>query len=129
MKAIDTNVVIRLLIGDDPAQQATARALISEPVLVTITVMIESAWVLRSRYGFDRATVAGLLSAFLDYPNVLAQAETGVRWALARYRSGGDIADLLHIAAAEPANRFVTFDRGIAPAAGDYCPLTIETLA
>lgn len=129
MKAVDTNVVIRLLIGDDPAQQAAARALLSAPVLVTITVMIESAWVLRSRYGFDRATVAALLDAFLDYPNVLVQAETRVRWALARYRSGGDIADLLHIAAAEPAHRFATFDRGIAPAAGDGCPLMIETLA
>jgi predicted nucleic-acid-binding protein len=129
MKAIDTNVVIRLLIGDDPVQQVAAKALLREPVLVTVTVMIESAWVLRSRYGFDRASVAALLDAFLDYPNVLMQAETRVRWALSRYRTRGDIADLLHIAAAAPANTFTTFDRGIALAAGEESPLAVETLA
>jgi predicted nucleic-acid-binding protein len=129
MRAIDTNVVIRLLVGDDRAQQETAQALVQSPVLVTVTVLIESAWVLRSRYGFARGAIVDLFEAFFDYPTLVVQSEAGVRWALSRYRMGGDIADLLHLAAAEPAATFATFDRGVATAAGADSPVAIETLA
>jgi predicted nucleic acid-binding protein len=55
MLGIDTNVVIRLIISDDAEQTRRARKLIEqalksdEPVLVSLLVLLESEWVLRSR--------------------------------------------------------------------------------
>lgn len=57
MLGIDTNVVIRLVISDDAEQTRRARKLVEqalsddEPVLVSLLVLLESEWVLRSRYG------------------------------------------------------------------------------
>ncbi len=55
MLGIDTNVVIRLVISDDAEQTRRARKLVEqtlsddEPVLVSLPVLLESEWVLRSR--------------------------------------------------------------------------------
>jgi len=64
---LDTNVVIRLIVADDAGQTRRARKLVEravsrdEPVLVSLLVLLEAEWVLRSRYGFTRA---GLLTIF-----------------------------------------------------------------
>ena len=65
MKALDTNVVVRYLTGDDPAQAARARAAVDAgPVFVPVTVLLESEWVLRSRYGLvGKAAVEALRRA------------------------------------------------------------------
>jgi predicted nucleic-acid-binding protein len=60
MLGIDTNVVMRLRVSDDAAQTRRARPLIEqvlgcdESMLVTLLVLIESEWVLRSSDGFKR---------------------------------------------------------------------------
>ena len=60
MLGIDTNVVVRLIVADDAEQTRRARKLIvqalgrDESVLVSLLVLLESEWVLRSRYGFSR---------------------------------------------------------------------------
>jgi predicted nucleic-acid-binding protein len=59
MLGIDTNVVVRLVVADDAEQTRRARKLIDqalardESVLVSLLVLLESEWVLRSRYGFS----------------------------------------------------------------------------
>lgn len=131
MRALDTNLVIRLLTADDRAQHATALALLGRPVWLPITVLIEAGSVLQSRYGFDRVTLTALFMALFDYPTINVQADEHVRWALSRYAVAGDLADLLHIAGAcaAEADTFATFDPGIARAAGSDTPLRVETLA
>jgi hypothetical protein len=63
MLGIDTNVVVRLVVSDDADQTRRARKLVEralsrdEPVLVSLLVLLESEWVLRSRYGFNRETL------------------------------------------------------------------------
>lgn len=53
MIAIDANIVVRYLTGDHSVQLAKAHALIdAETVFVSVTVMLESEWVLRSAYGY-----------------------------------------------------------------------------
>jgi predicted nucleic-acid-binding protein len=60
MLGIDTNVVIRLVVADDAEQTRCARKLVEqalsreEPVIISLLVLLESEWVLRSRYGFGR---------------------------------------------------------------------------
>lgn len=54
MKSVDTNVLVRFILGDDPEQSAQAEAIVKEGVFVPITVLLELGWVLGSRYGLDR---------------------------------------------------------------------------
>ena len=64
MRAVDTNVVVRYLTGDDPGQAARAKAAIDAgDVFVSTTVLLESAWVLRSVYGFAEEEVAAACRA------------------------------------------------------------------
>ena len=56
MIAVDTNVLVRLLTGDDLKQAAAARSLFAAgPIWIAKTVLLETAWVLRSLYGFEES--------------------------------------------------------------------------
>lgn len=71
MIAIDTNIVVRYLTGDHPAQSAKARALIDpEKAFVSVTVMLEIGWLLRSAYGYAPGDVVAALRAFARLPIV-----------------------------------------------------------
>ena len=59
MIAIDSNVLVRLLVNDDPAQGARARAAFeTEEIWIAKTVLLETFWVLRSVYDFDDVAIA-----------------------------------------------------------------------
>ena len=65
MLAIDTNLIVRYLVGDEPGQAARARRLIdNNDVFVCTTVLLETEWVLRSVYGFSAVQCAKALSDF-----------------------------------------------------------------
>ena len=54
MAALDTNIVIRLIVGDDPKQARAAEKLVaSEPCTVAPSVLMECEWVLRGSYRLD----------------------------------------------------------------------------
>jgi predicted nucleic-acid-binding protein len=129
VKAVDANVVLRLLMADDEHQTALAERVFDEPVLLTATVLLETAWVLRSNYRLSRSEVAQMLAYLIDRPVVTVDAPAALRWALARSAERGDIADLMHLVTARAASAFVTFDAGVARAAGPDSPVPVETLA
>lgn len=129
MKAVDTNLVVRLLILDDPVQTERAGAVFDEGVFVPLTVFLETGWLLKSRYRLSRSQVARSLQALLDMPEVTVPDAEKVRWAIDRVAVAGDLADLVHlVASAAEAGAFVTFDRALARSAGTTPPLPIETL-
>jgi predicted nucleic-acid-binding protein len=112
--AIDTNVVVRFLTRDDPAQAARAKALIEAgPVLVPRTVVLETAWVLRSRYRFERAAIGAAITRFVRLPGVEVEDGPAVMRALAWYGQGLDFADALHLASSHPARAFATLDAAL----------------
>lgn len=115
MTALDTNVIVRLLTDDEPAQTTRAAALLrANAVLVPITVLLETEWVLRAAYELDRKTIEGALRNFLALPNVTVADDATVYWALDAYGQGMDLADALHLASARPGGeRFATFDKGM----------------
>jgi predicted nucleic-acid-binding protein len=130
MKAIDTNIVLRLIIDDDPAQAALAARTVRDAVFIPITVLLEVAWVLGSVYEQDRTHCAEALLRLLDVPTVMVEDEATVRWALERYRDhGADIADMLHLVAARSAAAFVTFDRKLTAQAGSDSPTVVKVLS
>ena len=84
MIAVDTNVLVCLLTGDDPAQQAAARSLFkNERIWIAKTVLLETAWALTSLYGFEESEVSSALLKLLGLARVEAEDAPGIASALA----------------------------------------------
>ena len=111
MRAIDTNVVVRYLTGDEPEQAARARTAIDAgDVFVSTTVLLESEWVLRGVYGFAAGEVAAALRAFSGLPGVSVENPVLLTEALDLAAQGMDFADALHLGAAARCEAMLTFD-------------------
>ena len=112
MTAVDTNVVVRLLTGDDAKQAAAARALFAAgPIWIAKTVLLESGWVLRSLYGFDTGAIRDALTRLLGLKNVRVEDAAAVAAALTLTQSGIDLADAMHLSSRPVGARFVSFDK------------------
>jgi predicted nucleic-acid-binding protein len=120
MPGIDTNVLVRWLVDDEPRQSARVAALFDAaraeqlPLFVPNTVMLELEWVLRSRYRFDRPAVLRALGALLETQELEFEVEAAVERALHLYRLGAaEFADCLHAGICGAAQRspLLTFDR------------------
>lgn len=112
--AVDTNVVVRFLARDDPDQAPRAKALLERGgVFVLRTVVLETAWILRTGYGFDRDAIADGITKVLGLPGVEAEDAPAVAQALTWFRRGLDFADALHLASSGQAEAFATFDRAL----------------
>jgi predicted nucleic-acid-binding protein len=110
--AVDTNVVVRLVTQDHPAQAARSAAIFrSGPVHIAKTVLLETAWVLGYAYDLDDGAIANVLRGVAGLPNVEVEDAQAVVDALAALERGLDFADALHLASSGGATRFVTFDR------------------
>lgn len=112
MTAVDTNVLVRLLTGDDPAQADSARHLFAAgPIWIAKTVLLETGWVLRSLYGFEEAAICDAFRKLLGLKNVNAEDGPGVAAALALTSQGIEFADALHLSGRPPGTAFVSFDK------------------
>lgn len=118
MLAVDTNVVVRLLVNDDQRQGAIARDLFaSDEIHISVTVLLETAWVLESVYGLDVKDVTRSLRGLLGLPNVRMEDAGNIASALDAADKGLELADALHVTRAPAHAEFVTFDRELARAA------------
>lgn len=123
MIALDTNVLVRLLLKDDAAQAERVRKLFDAnashdaALFVSDVVLVELAWVLRSRYGIEAPAIAGTLRALLANATIAWQSPSAVALALRLFdeQSGVDFADCLVVALAEThgCEATATFDRGM----------------
>ena len=114
MNAVDTNVLVRLLIDEDVEQSRTARALLrSQHVWIAKTVLLETAWVLKSVYSLDGPTVNAALKRVLGLANVRAEDHAVVAEALRLTDEGLDFADALHLCSRPAGVRFMSFDRAL----------------
>ena len=113
--ALDTNVVVRLLVGDDPTQARRARALLAagHDVRVPVTVLLEAEWVLRSAYGYPAPQVMTFLRALLGLPGVGTDNAPALAAAITACEQGLDFADALHLALSGEVERFYTFDANL----------------
>ena len=120
MIALDTNVVVRLLVDDDPDQCRRARRLVAEaekrgePLWLCDIVLCETVWVLESCYDLRRDAIAAVLKRLVRTRQVRLQSSDQVAAALAAYADGSaDLADylILEHSLAAGCDRLVTFDR------------------
>ena len=129
MRAIDTNVVVRLLIDDDRRQASAAHELIAKhEVFVPVTVVLETEWVMRSGYAFAPAQIAAGLRRLGGLPSVNVEDPGEVAQALDWLEQGMDFADALHLARATRCDAFVTFDRKFAKRAKALSAPPVEVL-
>ena len=118
---------MRLVTRDHPKQLDSLLPLLDEEFQLTATVLVETEWVLRSAYGWTKGQRVQALDSLLDLPNA-ASVPAHARWALSCFEKGADFADMMHVATAEGASSFATFDRRLARTAGADAPVAIETL-
>jgi predicted nucleic-acid-binding protein len=112
MTAVDTNILVRLLTGDDPRQEAAARSLFAAgPIWIAKTVLLETGWVLRSLYGFEESAIRDAFTKLLGLENVHAEDEPAVAAALSLTAQGIEFADAMHLASRPPGAAFVSFDQ------------------
>ena len=115
MIALDTNVLARILLEDDPDQVRRARRLLAEEdatFWVPVTVVLELTWVLRTS-GLARDAVTGAVRGLLALPRMRFQSPDALAAAVRWGEAGMDFADALHLALSGKAERFVTFDEGL----------------
>ena len=122
MIAVDTNVLVRLLVSDDAAQAGKARQLFEraaaqhKAVWVSDTVLVELVWTLARAYGRDRADLVAALRALCSNATVNLESPSAVRDATATFERGpADFSDCLLCAKAAAAGceHVATFDRGM----------------
>ena len=119
MRAVDTNVLVRALVQDDPAQARRAQACLSaQPVYVPITVILELEWVLHSRYGYSPKAIADAMEKLAILENAVVGEQAAVVAAARKLRQGWDFADALHHSLAAGCDDFATFDTTLSRRAG-----------
>jgi predicted nucleic-acid-binding protein len=122
MIALDTNLLVRLLVQDDASQARAVERLVVRarrdrtPLFVSDVVLCELVWVLTRRAKQSRAGIADALERLLDTESIVVADPSVARGALAAYRDGsGDFADYIirEQALAAGASEVVTFDRAL----------------
>ena len=102
MIALDTNVLVRFLVQDDQLQFERARRLIKreagrgDSVFISLLVLLETEWVLRSRYEFSKSEIIDTYSGLLDSVEVRFEDEAALEQALFVWQeSNAEFADCL----------------------------------
>jgi predicted nucleic-acid-binding protein len=118
MRAVDTNVLVRLLARDDAAQAAAAEEFVGAEGWVSHLVLVETLWVLSSVYGVDARRIATAVDLLLDHRTLAIQDADVVRAALGHFakRPSLGFSDCLILEVARKAGHLPlgTFDRKLA---------------
>ena len=122
MRAVDTNVLVRLLVADDPVQTAAAEAFAERGAWVSHLVLVEATWVLRSVYEVEPRRIADAIAMLLDSATFAVQDADVVAAALEGFRKRPRVgfSDHLILQVARNAGHLPlgTFDRDLAKVEG-----------
>jgi predicted nucleic-acid-binding protein len=117
MRAVDTNVLVRLLARDDPAQLAAAEAFVQPGAWISHLVLMEAVWVLDSVYSVAPEQIAIGVEMLLDHNVMVVQDADVVKAAVTQYRKHPKLgfSDCLILEVARDAGHVPlgTFDRGL----------------
>ena len=126
MLAIDTNVLVRYLVGDDPKQAEVAGKLLEglvpeTPGFICREVIVETVWVLERAYKFPRIQIADVLIELVSTDSLVVEAADDMARAAFRYRQGGaGFSDMMILSAGQRAGHspLYTFDWTLARVEG-----------
>ena len=125
MTGIDTNIILRAALDDDPVQSPLAQELLESltrdaPGFVTMVTLTEVFWIIRRREGFDRPTALALIRGLVESEVLEFDDGEGVVLALEAADEGADFAGALIAStmAQFGVTETVTFDRRAAQRLG-----------
>jgi len=126
MTGLDTNIIVRYVLQDDPVQAAAVSRLIDsftvdEPGFISMVVMTEFIWVLQTNYRSERNAIEHVIEALLRTRELRIEREDLIWQALRMYiRGNADFADcLIHCCGHSAGCSYtMTFDRKAAKTAG-----------
>jgi predicted nucleic-acid-binding protein len=111
MVAVDTNILVRFLVKDDPAQFQRAEKLLQDhAIYIPDTVLLETEWVLRFAYNLPPDAIQQGFLLLLGMENVQVRDAFAVKQALDWFAQKMDFADAWHLALSQSCGRFATFD-------------------
>lgn len=118
MRAVDTNLLVRLLVRDDAAQVDAAEAFVEQGAWVSHLVLAETLWVLDAVYDRRPAQLTKAIDLLLNHKNLTLQDADVVRLALAHFRARPSLgfSDCLVLEIARKAGHLPlgTFDKSLA---------------
>lgn len=124
MRAIDTNVLVRIILRDDPRQTASADAFLEKGAWVSVLALAETTWVLGTVYKRNSTELASALEMLLDHKALTLQDSDAVRAALDlfRVRPSLGFSDCLMLEIARKAGHLPlgTFDRDLGTIKGTH---------
>ena len=122
MRAVDTNILVRLLVRDDTKQVQAAEAFTGSGAWVSHLVLAEAMWVLDAVYERTPEQIATAIDMLLNHKDLTLQDAEVVRVAVAHFRRRPALgfSDCLIVEVARKAGHVPlgTFDRNLAKAAG-----------
>ena len=86
MRAVDTNVLVRLITRDEPKQVAAAETFVAKGAWVPYLAVVEATWVLESVYERDPAAIATAVEMLLSHEQLTVQDSEVVAAAVAQFR-------------------------------------------
>jgi predicted nucleic-acid-binding protein len=124
MRAVDTNVLVRLLVQDDPKQAAAARDFVSSGAWVSHLVLAEVVWVLDAVFSMQPASLAKSIRMLLEHESLVLQDADVVEAALTHFtaRPALGFTDCLVLEIAHKAGHspLGTFDRRLSKLPGAH---------
>lgn len=124
MRAVDTNLLVRLVVRDDADQVSAAEAFVSRGAWVSHLVLAETYWVLDAVYNCSPAQIAGAIDRLLNHKDLTLQNADAVALALDHFRSRPALgfSDCLVLEIARKAGHLPlgTFDRSLARLEGTH---------
>jgi predicted nucleic-acid-binding protein len=125
--AIDTNVLVRLLTGDNRAQsKASHKLFAAEDIYIPDTVFLETEWVLRAAYDLTPTEICTALRRVCGLRNVTVSDGQLIAQVIDWHESGFDFADAFHLALGQAQESFKTFDAGFIRNARKHTNLRVE---
>jgi len=122
MRALDTNVLVRLIVQDDSRQAAAAESFIGQGAWVSVLALAETTWVLSSVYDLGSNQLATAIEMLLNHSNLVLQEEEAVARSLELFRARPALgfSDCLMVELARKAGHLPlgTFDRDLAKVDG-----------
>ena len=130
MIAIDTNILVRLLVGDNQKQaKKAADVLNNNRGFISKSVLIETEWVLRYTYKIDQPTIISIFNKLFAFPKLTFEDPSIILQAISWNQQGLDFADALHLASSDKntISSFITFDQKLTKRANKInTPIKVE---
>jgi len=113
MIAIDTNVLLRILVNDSPQQTTLVKTLFSshQHIYISRTVLLETEWVLRATYKIQSTEIQEAFTKLANNNRFVLENKPQLTQALNYYQNGMDFADALHLVNLPIETTLYTFDK------------------